>query len=178
MGGVSGMFGLSSKSDDIPDHPEPTKSANRVVLASQQNAGSRPDGNCSIVDCLGKLHRRWWGIASDLLEAAAVHDADMMPVANLDDSARGQCPKSPTDRRESDTDVFTNVRTVHGQMDFGCGLVLGDLGLFKQLQKHCKLGNSASLAEQKCVSLGLAQLLAQLAHYMKLQLRVLGKAAS
>jgi len=84
----------------------------------------------------------------------------MMPVANSDDSASGQSAKRPTDCGKRDTDIFTNVRAVHWQMDFNRGLAFGDLQMFEQLQEHRQLGHGASLAQQKRMALGLPQFLA------------------
>ena len=148
----------------------------RTEMDQEELASDNSQSNGLILDSADRLHR-WW-IASDLLEAATVHNPDMMAVANPDNSARGQSPKGSADRRGRDADVFTNVCAVHRQVDVSHRLALGDLELFKQLQKHRKLGSGASLTEQKCMSLCLAQLLAQFAHNMELQLRVLGKAAS
>ena len=74
--------------------------------------------------------RRCGRITRDLLEGTTVNNSDMAAVAELDNSARGQVAKRSADRRKRDSDVFTNVRTVHRQVDFSLRLASGNFEFF------------------------------------------------
>ena len=93
--------------------------------------------------------RQYGRITCDLVEGVAVNDPHVPSITELNDAPRGQSSKRSAHSLKRNSDVPSDVRTIHRQRDFGDLLAFGNVELFNELQKHRELGDGSFLAKQK-----------------------------
>lgn len=86
------------------------------------------------------------GLPRYLVEGIAVNDPYVLSITECNDAARGQSSKRSAHSLKRRTDVLTDVRAVHRQMDFCYLLASGNLELFDELQEHGELSDGSFLA--------------------------------
>ena len=111
-------------------------------------------------------------LRSDVVQPITVDNFDVPAISEIDYAPGRKGPECTAHRFERDADIVPDIRTIHWQIDFCCVFAPGSLKVFKHLKEKSDPCQGVMTAQDKGMTLRLAQFVAELAYDVKFQVSV------